>query len=119
MSDANSSQPGVPSVPGPDRRESQRENCERYAMVFPLNDATPERFQRACITTRSDNGVGITCVHEIAVGTKFILRYNEGRPEPKLYEVVQSRWVGGACLIGARLIRELTPAHSAAPPSAA
>lgn len=99
---------------GPERRKSERVACERYALVFPLQDATPERFQRACITSRSDTGVAITCVHELPLGTRFILRYDEGRPEPRLYSVVQTRVVGGACLIGAALIRSLAPLSSAA-----
>jgi hypothetical protein len=99
---------------GPERRKSERVACERYALVFPLEDATPDRFQRACITSRSDTGVAITCVHELPVGTRFILRYDEGRPEPKLYTVVQTRIAGGACLIGAALIRSLAPLSSAA-----
>ena len=113
---SETTEPGISATPyaGIERRSSSRSACERYALVFPLNDATPERFQRALITARSDGGVGITCVHELPVGSRFILRYDEGRAEPRLYRVVHSRIAGGACLIGAALIRELSPASSAA-----
>ncbi len=113
MSDTERSTPIETNSWGAERRRSERVPCERYAMVFPLHDATPERFQRACIIARSDTGVGITCLHELPVGARFILRYDEGRPEPRLFRVVQSRFAGGACLIGAELIRDLSPTTSA------
>jgi hypothetical protein len=91
---------------GFDRRTTgggTRTRKPRQVLVYPCKPEGLARPIRAAITDVSPTGLGLTCLGRLEVGSRFVLRVNQGNGAPLLqvFHVTRSRDAGGACLIGA------------------
>ena len=103
-----------------DRRREPRLARGGEVFVFPSPEGTLGSSIKATLSDSSRNGVGLTCLGGIPVGTRFILRLEQpvGGPLMRLFEVVRAHdddGGAGRCLIGAQFLRDLKPAPSTLP----
>jgi hypothetical protein len=91
---------------GFDRRTTgggARTRKPRQVLLYPCKPEGLARPIRAAISDMSPTGLGLTCLGRLAVGSRFVLRVNQGTGSPLLqvFHVTRCRDAGGACLIGA------------------
>ena len=103
----------MPPPAGFERRGGNgRVTQPRQVLIYPCKPEGLGRAMRASISDLSSNGIGLVCLGQLSVGSKFVMRMNQpstgagggavgGAPLLQVYRVTRCRDGGAASMIGA------------------